>query len=78
MWTHKAWSFPAGERLRSYASRCTAVEGNTTFYATPARDTVASWARQTDPDFRFVIKLPRLISHERRLTGADEELRIFL
>jgi uncharacterized protein YecE (DUF72 family) len=39
---------------------------------------VASWARQTGPDFRFVIKLPRLITHERRLAGADAELRTFL
>jgi uncharacterized protein YecE (DUF72 family) len=85
MWTHKAWQgrflahpAPAHERLRSYAGWCNAVEGNTTFYATPARDTVASWARQTDPDFRFVIKLPRHITHERRLTDVDEELRAFL
>ena len=85
MWTHKAWQgrFLAGparahERLRCYAGWCNAVEGNTTFYATPARDTVASWAQQTDPDFRFVVKLPRSITHERRLTGADEELRAFL
>jgi uncharacterized protein YecE (DUF72 family) len=85
MWTNKSWQgrflahpLPSHERLRSYASWCNAVEGNTTFYATPARDTVASWARQTDPDFRFVIKLPKLITHERRLTGADEELRVFL
>ena len=78
MWTHKAWPVVAGERLRSYAGWCNAVEGNTTFYATPARDTVASWAEQTDPGFRFVIKLPKRITHERRLTGADEELRIFL
>lgn len=85
MWIHKAWQgrffahpAPAHERLRSYAGWCNAVEGNTTFYATPARDTVASWARQTDPDFRFVIKLPKSITHERRLTDVDEELRAFL
>jgi uncharacterized protein YecE (DUF72 family) len=85
MWTHKAWQgrflahpLPAHERLRSYAGWCNAVEGNTTFYATPARDTVASWARQTDPDFRFVVKLPKLITHERRLADADQELRAFL
>jgi uncharacterized protein YecE (DUF72 family) len=37
MWTHKAWRFQvtAHERLRSYAGWCNAVEGNTTFYATP-------------------------------------------
>ncbi len=85
MWTHKAWQgrflahpLPSHERLRSYASWCNAVEGNTTFYATPAKATVASWADQTDPDFRFVVKLPKLITHERRLTGAGEEVRAFL
>ncbi|MFI7575416.1 DUF72 domain-containing protein [Micromonospora sp. NPDC049497] len=85
MWTHRSWQgrflahpLPAHERLRAYAAWCTAVEGNTTFYATPSRETVASWARQTDPDFRFVLKLPKVVTHERRLTGADEELRVFL
>jgi uncharacterized protein YecE (DUF72 family) len=85
MWTHRAWQGrflahprPAHERLRSYAGWCNAVEGNTTFYATPARDTVASWARQTDPGFRFVIKLPKVVTHERRLAGADDVLRAFL
>ncbi|MEU4772730.1 DUF72 domain-containing protein [Micromonospora sp. NPDC023644] len=85
MWTHKSWQgrflahpLPADERLRGYAGWCTAVEGNTTFYATPGRETVASWARQTDPDFRFLPKLPKVVTHERRLTGADEELRVFL
>ncbi|GAA4725027.1 DUF72 domain-containing protein [Phytohabitans rumicis] len=85
MWTHKPWQgrflphpLPPDERLRAYASHCNAVEGNTTFYATPARSAVASWARQTDPDFRFVVKLPKTITHERRLAGADEEVRAFL
>jgi uncharacterized protein YecE (DUF72 family) len=85
MWTLKAWQgrflphpLPAHERLRSYAGWCDAVEGNTTFYATPARETVASWARQTSSDFRFVVKLPRVITHERRLTDVDEPLRAFL
>ncbi len=74
MWTHRAWPFSG---LRAYAGWCNAVEGNTTFYATPARDTVASWAAQTGPDFRFVVKLPRTITHDRRLRGAEAELRSF-
>lgn len=85
MWTHKSWQrrllahpLPPQERLRAYAELCNAVEGNTTFYATPARDTVASWAQQTGPDFRFVVKLPKVITHERRLVGAAAELRAFL
>ncbi len=85
MWSHAPWQgrllphpLPPGERLKSYASWCNAVEGNTTFYATPARSTVESWAAQTDPGFRFVVKLPRSITHERRLADVDEDLRSFL
>lgn len=85
MWTHKAWAgriqprgVGAHERLRHYADWCNAVEGNTTFYATPTRGTVESWARQTHQDFRFIAKLPKVITHERRFVGIDAELREFL
>lgn len=80
-WTHSAWADRQPnprERLRSYAQWCNAVEGNTTFYATPAPDTVRSWAAQTDPDFRFVPKLPKPVTHERRMSGTDGPLREFL
>ena len=78
-WTHAAWADRQPnprERLRSYAEWCNAVEGNTTFYATPAPTTVRSWVAQTDPDFRFVLKLPKVVTHERG--SADEQLRAFL
>ncbi|WP_221470257.1 DUF72 domain-containing protein [Allocatelliglobosispora scoriae] len=85
MWNLKSWqgrflppTIPQNERLRAYADWCNAVEGNTTFYATPARHTVESWAQQTDDDFRFVVKLPKTITHERRLTDIEGELRSFL
>jgi uncharacterized protein YecE (DUF72 family) len=85
MWTYPPWqgrylppSLPPGERLRAYATWCNAVEGNTTFYATPAPDTVRSWAGQTAPEFRFILKMPRSVTHERRLAGAEEPLRAFL
>ena len=85
MWSYAAWqgrflprSLSPRERLSAYATWCNAVEGNTTFYATPARDTVKSWAEQTAPGFRFLLKLPRTITHERRLANADEPLSAFL
>ncbi|HZX07704.1 DUF72 domain-containing protein [Kribbella sp.] len=77
-WTHAAWPQPSRDKLRSYASWCNAVESNTTFYATPSRSTVENWAAQTPPDFRFVVKLPQVITHERRLTNTETELRAFL
>jgi uncharacterized protein YecE (DUF72 family) len=85
MWTHAAWpgrylpgSLSPRERLRAYATWCNAVEGNTTFYATPTLDSATSWAEQTSPDFRFILKLPKLITHERRLGDVAEPVRAFL
>src|SRR5215469_15418638 len=85
MWTYAAWQgryLPAAlsprERLSAYASWCNAVEGNTTFYATPALETVRSWAGQTAPDFRFILKMPKTITHERHLADVADPLRAFL
>ena len=85
MWAYPPWQgrylpvpLPPRDRLRAYATWCNAVEGNTTFYAVPPPGTVKSWAEQTAPDFRFLLKLPRTITHERRLADAGEELRAFL
>ncbi|QMU79857.1 DUF72 domain-containing protein [Streptacidiphilus sp. PB12-B1b] len=85
MWAHTAWQgsllphpLAPRERLRAYASWCNSVEGNTTFYATPSAATVESWAAQTAPDFRFLFKLPKPITHERRLTDTDAQVRAFV
>ncbi len=85
MWAHAAWQgrqlphqLAVKDRLRAYASWCNAVEGNTTFYATPAVDTVRSWAAQTSPDFRFLLKLPKVVTHERRLGDVTGPMRAFL
>jgi uncharacterized protein YecE (DUF72 family) len=78
MWTHASWDLGSKDKLRSYATWCNAVEGNTTFYATPSAGTVQNWVAQTSPDFRFVVKLPKPITHERRLNGTDAEVAIFL
>jgi uncharacterized protein YecE (DUF72 family) len=85
MWTYPPWqsrylpgSLSPRDRLRAYATWCNAVEGNTTFYAVPTAGTVRSWAEQTAPDFRFILKLPKSITHERRLADVDDPLRAFL
>jgi uncharacterized protein YecE (DUF72 family) len=82
MWAHRAWPglhLPDVERaedqLAAYASVFNAVEGNTTFYGLPTPRTVARWAADTPTSFRFVFKLPRAITHERRLRDAGDELR---
>jgi uncharacterized protein YecE (DUF72 family) len=85
MWSYAPWqgrylpkALPPRDRLRAYATWCNAVEGNTTFYATPAPDTVASWAAQTSEDFRIILKLPKLVTHERHLADVTDPMRAFL
>jgi uncharacterized protein YecE (DUF72 family) len=78
MWSHARWSLPARDRLGAYATWCNAVEGNTTFYATPAPEVVRTWAAQTSTDFRFILKLPKLLTHQQRLVGAEDQLAAFL
>lgn len=85
MWANRAWIgrwFPAdtppGHELEVYTSWCTTVEGNTTFYATPDASTVARWGEQTPDSFRFCFKLPRTITHERRLRNTEQALDSFL
>lgn len=84
MWANRAWvgrslprSLAAGDELGAYARLCTAVEGNTTFYAVPPASSVARWAEAAPPEFRFVCKLPRTITHDQRLRDAGHLVREF-
>ena len=67
---------PAKERLSFYAERFDAVELNSSFYAIPATSTVEGWAKQTPDDFRFDVKLHRLLSrHASQLKELPKDLR---
>ncbi|WP_163577995.1 DUF72 domain-containing protein [Halomonas faecis] len=86
MWANADWRgtlYPphAGSdgHLADYARVFSAVEGNTTFYSgAPRPETVAAWARQTPPHFRFCFKLPALLTHRRRLVGVGSAVDAFL
>ena len=77
MWTHPKWPgrslarTTAGD-LAAYASALPAVEGNTTFYALPRPEVAQRWASAVPADFRFMFKLPRTITHQRKLRNVDE------
>ncbi|MEP4648593.1 MAG: DUF72 domain-containing protein [Ilumatobacter sp.] len=85
MWAHRPWVGPfypsgtkPGTELALYTTWCNAVEGNTTFYAEPSVATVEKWAEQSPDTFRFAFKLPRLITHDKRLHDVATEVRSFL
>lgn len=68
-------AFPAeGTGLQRYATRFNAVEINTSFYRPHQRKTYERWAASTPPSFRFAVKVPKTITHERRLVDIDQPL----
>jgi len=79
------WSFPhdldfpvEGSGLERYAARFDCVEINSAFYRPHQRKTYERWAAATPADFRFAMKVPRAITHERRLVDVDDLLARFL
>lgn len=74
-----AAEFPAeGSHLGRYAGRFSAVEIDTSFYRPHKPATYARWAASVPAEFRFAVKVPKAITHERRLVDADEPLARFL
>jgi uncharacterized protein YecE (DUF72 family) len=65
---------PAARMLSFYAERFPTVEINNTFYRLPAPEILRKWAAETPTEFRFALKSPRRITHEKRLVGAGETL----
>jgi uncharacterized protein YecE (DUF72 family) len=71
--------FPAGGSiLECYAQVFNAVEINSSFYRPHKPQTYARWAASTPEGFRFAVKLPKAITHERRLVDGIEPLDRFL
>lgn len=53
------------------------VELDTTFYGVPRASTLDGWSAQTPDGFLFSAKVPRAVTHERRLVGAAESAAEF-
>ena len=71
---------PAAKMLPYYAGRFSTVEINYTFYRMPTPKLVAGWCAQVPENFRFTLKAPRRITHDKRLRPADvaDSLRAFV
>ena len=81
------WSLPRAEQehfpeigshLERYASRFNAVEINSSFHRPHRPAIYARWSQSVPPSFRFSVKVPKTITHERRLQQTGELLETFL
>jgi len=81
------WSIPAqyaaefsqvGTHLERYARRLDAVEINSSFYRPHLPKTYQRWAETVPEDFRFAVKMPKEITHVRRLVAVEQPLTQFV
>src|ERR687894_400456 len=81
------WSIPkahdapfraSGNHLERYASVFNAVEINSSFYRPHRPATYERWAASVPEEFRFAVKIPKAIPHERRLKEAGDLMGHFL
>lgn len=84
-WNYPAWIgpfYPTATRpadfLRVYARAFHTVEVDSTFYAIPPSTTVRGWASRVPQGFRFALKLPQEITHERRFVDVRDTLDRFV
>lgn len=85
-WSYKEWVgvfYPASNtnKLSFYASLYGTAEIDSSFYAFPSKGLVLGWARYTPENFVFSVKLPQLLTHEKKLDlskGVESDLVRFL
>ena len=75
-WSYKEWIGPFYDdekRMFSYYAKFfNTVEINSTFYRYPSRSTIYGLNRAAPPNFIFSAKLPRLITHKKKLDLAED------
>jgi len=78
-WSYTEWEGPfygKGEKrkLRVYSGVFNIVEIDSTFYRYPSKGTVMGWLRYSPSDFIFTAKLPKMITHDKKL-GLESDVK---
>ncbi|REC63829.1 DUF72 domain-containing protein [Chryseobacterium pennae] len=68
---------PGKDFLSLYTRTFNAVEINSTFYRIPTAKTLLKWHNETHGSFRFFIKIPKTITHQKRLADSKDEITVF-
>jgi len=69
---------PAAKMLSFYAKQFGSVEINNTFYRMPTASALVKWATEVPDEFTFVLKAPQRITHQKKLTGVEDDLHYFV
>src|SRR5690606_17205452 len=71
--------YPRGtkDELSYYSNQFNSIELNATFYRSPNRQQVATWAAKTPENFKFFPKIPQTVSHFNRLQNIKQQTEEF-
>lgn len=82
-WSYSGWKghfYPKHMENKNYLSYYSKyfnfVEIDSTYYKIPSRYVVRAWKDKTPSDFRFTLKFPKMITHERKLEDVSKHLSI--
>ena len=83
-WSYKDWAggfYPkdldSKDYLKFYSGVFNAVEIDSSFYRTPYPSVIEHWKRVTPEGFLFSPKLPKKITHEKKLVDFEPQLAYF-
>ena len=76
-WSYKEWEgsfYTKGEKrkLRAYSRVFSTVEIDSTFYRPPSKGAVMGWVRYSPSNFIFTAKLPKIITHDKKMGLKDD------
>lgn len=79
-WNYDHWfgdfypkEHPKSRKFDFYATQFNTVEVNATFYRTFGESTFKKWYNNAPADFKYVLKVPRFISHRKDFNEVDQE-----
>ncbi len=82
-WNYEGWkgnfypkNLESKDQLPYYSKFFKFVEIDSTYYHIPSRTTVSGWKDKTLSDFRFSLKFPKIITHEKKLEDVSKPLSI--
>jgi uncharacterized protein YecE (DUF72 family) len=83
-WSYDGWKGPFYPNeldnkywLSYYSQIFDFVEIDSTFYRMPSTFMVNNWSKRTPDNFRFAVKFPKVITHDKRLKDVDKDIEKF-
>ncbi|MGN6559152.1 MAG: DUF72 domain-containing protein [Candidatus Nitrosocosmicus sp.] len=83
-WSYKGWIgtfYPSNLENKNWLSYYSKffkfVEVDSTFYTIPSRFVVRGWKDKTPDDFKFALKFPKIITHDKKMKDVSRDLQVF-